>query len=129
MTVPPYWLRKQSSNFTNSNLSTSGTSVFRKTSERSKTSTPENRLLTEYLYPISSSRAGCDKRSMFKRENASLNSEFPFSHTSYHTKFKVTNQPYDLPFSGRRFIVFMTFLGALERSETHSVQDLNSILF
>ena len=53
--------------------------------------------------------ARCNTSSIFKQSLTGLNSEFSFSKTSCHTKFKVPS-PYYLPIAGERIVGFISFL-------------------
>ena len=55
-----------------------------------------------YIFTNSSSRAGYDTRSIFKRSLTGLNSEFSFSSTSRLAKAEEPSLSYYLPIAGGR---------------------------
>ena len=59
--------------------------------------------------PNTSTRAGYDTRSIFKRSLTGLNSEFSFSYTSCLTKAEEPSLPYYLPIAGGCIIGFISF--------------------
>ena len=68
-----------------------------------------------------SARAGCDARSIFKRNLTGLKSEFSFSLTSCLTEAEESSLPYYLPIAGGRIIGFIPFPRVLVLCEMQSV--------
>ena len=62
---------------------------------------------TSNSYPTA--RAGCYKGSIIKRSLTGLNSEFSFSKTGCHTKFKEYSLLYYLPMAGGKIVEFLLF--------------------
>ena len=73
------------------------------------------------LFTNTSSRAGYDTRSIFKRSLTGLNSEFSFSLTSCLTPAEEHSLPYYLPIAGGRRIGFIPFPRVLVQCEMQSV--------
>ena len=73
------------------------------------------------LFTNSSTRAGYDTRSIFKRSLTGLNSEFSFYYTSCLTKAEEPSLSYYLPITGGRIIGFIPFPRVLVQCEMQSV--------
>ena len=80
----------------------------------------KNQILFD-IFTKPSTRAGYDTRSIFKRSLTGLNTEFPFSSTSYLTKAEEPILPYYLPIAGGRVIGFIPFPRVLVQCEMLSV--------